>query len=56
MSRQRHRHHPLATIRALAEEAGMRIVAERGQRTGGVLEAPVDESRHPKVVLLAARA
>lgn len=55
-SRQRHRHHPLPTIRALAEESGLRIVAERGQRTGGVLEAPVDEARHPKVVLLAARA
>jgi SAM-dependent methyltransferase len=55
-SRQRHRHHPLELVCGLVEEAGLRVVALRGQRPGGVLEPEVDEESHHKVVVVAARA
>ena len=54
--RQRHRHYPLAELRALAREAGLAVRAVRGQRAGGVLAAPVDESADRKALLLLARA
>jgi SAM-dependent methyltransferase len=51
-----HWHYPLASIPGLAAAAGLEVVAVRGQRTGGVLEADADEERHPKAVFLARRA
>jgi hypothetical protein len=54
-SRQRHRHHPLELIVALVEEAGLEVVALRGQRPGGVLDAHVDEDTQHKVVVVAGR-
>jgi SAM-dependent methyltransferase len=54
-SRQRHRHHPLELVVALVEEAGLEVVALRGQRPGGVLEAHVDEHTQHKVVVVAGR-
>jgi SAM-dependent methyltransferase len=49
-----HRHYPLAQLRALVAEAGLRIVAARGQRRGAVLDEQVDEDVHPKAVFLLA--
>jgi SAM-dependent methyltransferase len=49
-----HRHYPLAQLRGLVAQAGLRVVATRGQRTGAVLDADVDESAHTKAVLLLA--
>jgi hypothetical protein len=54
--RQPHRHYPLAQVRELVAEAGLRVVATRGQRTGATLEADVDEDVHTKAIFLAARA
>jgi SAM-dependent methyltransferase len=54
--RQAHRHYPLAELRALAHEAGLALLAVRGQRPGGVLTATVDESTDRKALLLLARA
>lgn len=51
-----HRHYDLATLRTLLARAGLRLVAVRGQRTGGRLELPADEQRHPKLLLVATRA
>ena len=53
--RQPHRHYPLAEVRELVAEAGLRVVAVRGQRTGAILEADVDEDVHTKAIFLAAR-
>jgi SAM-dependent methyltransferase len=50
-----HRHYPLAQIRGLLAAAGLRAVAVRGQRRGGRLVAEPDESRHHKLVVVAAR-
>jgi SAM-dependent methyltransferase len=54
-SRQLHRHHPLEAIVTLVEEAGLEVVALRGQRPGGVLEPHVDEEAQHKVVVVAGR-
>ncbi|HEY3189112.1 MAG TPA: class I SAM-dependent methyltransferase [Solirubrobacteraceae bacterium] len=54
-SRQRHRHYPLAELCELVEAAGLRVVALRGQWPGAVLDADVDEERHPKAVFLARK-
>jgi SAM-dependent methyltransferase len=54
--RQPHRHYPLAQVRELVAEAGLRLVATRGQRTGAILEPDVDEDVHTKAIFLAARA
>jgi SAM-dependent methyltransferase len=54
--RQPHRHYPLADIPDLLDQAGLRLVATRGQRPGAVLDAFVDEDVHTKIVVLAARA
>jgi SAM-dependent methyltransferase len=53
---QPHRHYPLAQVRDLVARAGLRIVATRGQRTGAILDADVDEDLHTKAIFLAARA
>ena len=54
--RQAHRHYPLAEVRALAQAAGLRLLAVRGQQPGGVLSESVDESHDRKALLLLARA
>jgi hypothetical protein len=43
-------------VRDLVARAGLRIVATRGQRTGAILDADVDEDVHTKAIFLAARA
>jgi hypothetical protein len=48
-----HWHYPLASIPAIADAAGLEIVAVRGQHTGGRLEPGADEERHAKAVFLA---
>jgi SAM-dependent methyltransferase len=48
-----HWHYPLAAIPSLVAAAGLDVVAVRGQRTGGRLEADADEERHGKAVFLA---
>jgi SAM-dependent methyltransferase len=50
-----HWHYPLASIPALLREAGLELVAVRGQLTGGRLEPDTDEDRHRKAVFLARR-
>jgi SAM-dependent methyltransferase len=52
-SRQRHRHYPLADLRALLRAAGLEVAAVRGQWPGAVLDSGADEERHPKLVILA---
>jgi SAM-dependent methyltransferase len=54
--RHPHRHYPLAQVRELVAEAGLRLVATRGQRPGAILEPEVDEDVHTKAIFLAARA
>lgn len=54
--RQPHRHYPLAQIGQLLGQAGLRLVATRGQRPGAVLDTVADEQVHTKVVVLAAHA
>jgi hypothetical protein len=51
-----HWHYPLASIPGLVREAGLELVAVRGQLTGGRLEPHADEDRHRKAVFLARRA
>lgn len=54
--RHPHRHYPLAQVCDLVAEAGLRLVATRGQRPGAILDADVDEDVHTKAIFLAARA
>jgi SAM-dependent methyltransferase len=54
--RQPHRHYPLTQISDLVRQAGLRLLATRGQRPGAVLDAVADEQVHTKVVVLAAPA
>ena len=54
-SHQRHRHYPLADLRRLLAAAGLEVAAVRGQWPGAVLDADVDEDRHPKLVILARK-
>jgi SAM-dependent methyltransferase len=53
---QAHRHWPVAEIRRLAGDAGLRVAALCGQRAGGVLAPAVDEARDRKALFLLARA
>ena len=53
--RQPHRHYPLAQVREFVAEAGLRLVATRGQRTGAILDAEVDEDVHTKAIVVAER-
>jgi SAM-dependent methyltransferase len=48
-----HWHYALASIPSLVREAGLELVAVRGQLTGGRLEPDADEDRHRKAVFLA---
>jgi SAM-dependent methyltransferase len=50
-----HWHYPLASIPGLVREAGLELVAVRGQLTGGRLEPDADEDHHRKAVFLARR-
>jgi SAM-dependent methyltransferase len=51
-----HWHYPLASIPELVGDAGLELVALRGQLTGGRLEPDADEDRHRKAVFLARRS
>jgi SAM-dependent methyltransferase len=55
LSRQRHRHHPVEDIHALAEESGLEVVAVLGQRPGAVLDEWLDEREHRKAVFVMRR-
>jgi len=55
LSRQRHRHHPIDELRALAEEAGLEVVTVLGQRPGAVLDVELDEELHGKAVFVTRR-
>ena len=55
LSRQRHRHHPVEDIRALAEQAGLEVAAVLGQRPGAVLDESLDEREHRKAVFVMRR-
>lgn len=51
----RHRHYPVEEIRGLVAEAGLRLRAVRGQRSGGVIDGRFDERVHHKAVIVAGR-
>lgn len=53
VSRHEQRHHPRAEIESALAEAGLELVAIRGQAVGARLEAEPDEQRHQKLVYLA---
>jgi SAM-dependent methyltransferase len=55
LSRQRHRHHPIDEVRALAEEAGLEVATVLGQRPGAVLDVELDEEFHGKAVFVTRR-
>jgi SAM-dependent methyltransferase len=55
LSRQRHRHHPIGEVRALAEEAGLEVATVLGQRPGAVLDVELDEELHGKAVFVTRR-
>jgi SAM-dependent methyltransferase len=57
-SRTRHlqRHHPRAEIERAARDAGLELVAARGQATGARIVDEPDEELHSKVVYVARRA
>jgi SAM-dependent methyltransferase len=55
LSRQRHRHHPVDEVQALAEEAGLEVCAVLGQRPGAVLDEWLDEHIHRKAVFVTRR-
>jgi SAM-dependent methyltransferase len=55
LSRQRHRHHPIEDIRALAEASGLEVVAVLGQRPGAVLDEYLDEHEHRKALFVMRR-
>ena len=55
LSRQRHRHHPIEDLSALAEESGLEVVAVLGQRPGAVLDEWLDEREHRKAVFVMRR-
>jgi SAM-dependent methyltransferase len=49
----RQRHHPRAEVEAALRDAGLVLLAARGQAVGARLEAEPDEERHQKHVYLA---
>jgi SAM-dependent methyltransferase len=49
------RNWPLAVLAAQLAEAGLPLLAVRGQWPGAVLDLEADELRHPKLLLLARR-
>jgi hypothetical protein len=53
LSRQRHRHHPIAELCELVDDAGLEVVTVLGQRPGAVLDAVLDEDLHAKAVFVA---
>jgi SAM-dependent methyltransferase len=53
VSRHEQRHHPRAEIESALVEAGLELVAVRGQAVGARLEPEPDEERHQKLVYLA---
>jgi SAM-dependent methyltransferase len=55
VSRQRHRHHPVAELRQLAGDAGLEVAAVLGQLPGAVIEDHLDETRHPKALFIVRR-
>src|SRR4051812_40041721 len=55
-SEHRQRHWDRLDVEDACIEAGLRCLAVRGQRTGAVIEAGVDESVHTKVVYVVAHA
>ena len=55
LSRQRHRHHPVDDLRALAEQAGLEVAAVLGQRPGAVFDDVLDEHVHRKAVFVIRR-
>ncbi len=55
VSRQRHRHHPVADLRRLAEGAGLEIAAVLGQRPGAVFDDTLDEEVHRKAAFVTRR-
>lgn len=55
LSRQRHRHHPVEDLHALAEASGLEVLAVLGQRPGAVLDEWLDEREHRKAVFVMRR-
>ena len=54
--RQSHRHYPLAELRSLAHEAGLRVLTILGQRAGGRLTDGLDEAHDRKALVLLTHA
>jgi SAM-dependent methyltransferase len=55
-SRHVQRHWPVPVVRSACLEAGLERISFRGQLSGGVLGGDPDETRHNKIVCLAARS
>jgi len=55
VSRQRHRHHPVEELRAIAGRCGLEVAAVLGQRPGAVLDDWLDERMHRKAVFVMRR-
>jgi SAM-dependent methyltransferase len=53
--RQRHRRHAVGALRELAAQAGLTVLAVRGQQAGGVLCPDLDEARHRKALFVLTR-
>jgi hypothetical protein len=51
----RQRHWPAQSVARIAHQAGLRIVATRGQRRGAVLDPFIDEGLHSKILFVACR-
>jgi SAM-dependent methyltransferase len=49
------RHHPVATVRAACEEAGLELLGVRGAAPDGGLDARPDELGHQKIAFLTSR-
>jgi SAM-dependent methyltransferase len=52
VSRQRHRHHPVEDVCAIAEQCGLEVAAVLGQRPEAVLDEWLDERVHRKAVFV----
>jgi SAM-dependent methyltransferase len=52
----RQRHHPEADVLAALDDVGLECLDVHGHDHSAVLEQPVDESRHTKMIFVARRA
>lgn len=56
ISDHRQRHYPDGLIRQKLAQAGLELIAVRGQYSDGALHAPLDEERHTKAIYLSRKS